>query len=84
MSKEINDEEREAIENIGRQKALNYMVNSAWDYAEKHGLRFPRVGGEDAPHYPWCAAVVAQNAMLPYEVKCDCDENPAPPPAPLT
>lgn len=23
-------------------------------------------------HKPWCAAVIAQNAMLPWSVKCDC------------
>ena len=32
--------------NIGRQLALNYMINSLSDYARKHGLKFPTIDKE--------------------------------------
>ena len=36
-----------------------------------------RVKKKTELHYPWCAAVIAQNAMVPWSVKCDCAQNPA-------
>ena len=29
--------------NNGRQLALCFMVNTLWDYAQKHGLKFPEL-----------------------------------------
>jgi hypothetical protein len=32
----------------------------------------------DKGHAPWCAAVIAANAELPWRVKCDCQPNEDP------